>query len=180
MDTIAQILKALALKPPPLLLANSSARDKNSELIARLTLRGAFTIISGTDRLPASSVVQYVRRLTNKPEILFDHVPLARAGTCFQLADLLEEARPKPEPLLVFDFFCGFYDQDIKLATRMRILQRCIQALKRLSHFGPVIVLARHVLQPDDLLFYPALEDATDQILYLEDQKEAAIQLALL
>lgn len=180
MDTVAQILNALTLKPPPLLLVNSCAREKNSELIARMVLNGAFTIISGTDWLPASSVVTYLRHRTNTPEILFDRVPLARGGTCFQLVDLLEGARPKPEPLLVFDFFCGFYDQDIKLSTRVRILQSCIQALARLSHFGPVVVLARHVLQPDDILFYPAIEEIADQILYLEDEKEAAIQLAFL
>jgi hypothetical protein len=180
MDTITQILNSFTLKPPPLLLVNSSARAKNSELIARMTLRGAFTIISGTDRLPASSVVQYLRHRTNRPERLFDCVPLARGGTCFQLVDLLETTRPKPGPLLVFDFFCGFYDEDVKLDTRMRILERCVKGLEKFSHYGPVVVLARHVTQADDILFYPKVEEIADQILYLEDEKEAAIQLAFL
>ena len=180
MDTIAQILTALSLKPPPLLLVNSRARQKNSELIARMILNGAFTIISGTDRLPSSSVVKYLRQRTNRPQDLFRFVPFARGETCFKFANLLEEAQPKPEPLLVFDIFCGFYDQDIKLQTRMRVLKRCIQDLERLSRFRSVVVLAQHISHADDLLFYPIIEEIADQILYLEDEKEAAMQLAFL
>jgi hypothetical protein len=82
-------------------------------------------------------------RLPADPHVLLGRIRLSRAFTCFQLAELIENAPAGPEPLFVLEMLSTFYDESIPLADSERLLTTTIAHLKRLAATGPVIIGAR-------------------------------------
>jgi hypothetical protein len=68
---------------------------------------------------------------------------LSRAFTCFQLAELIENAPAGAEPLFVLDLLATFYDESVPLRDSERLLATTLAHLRRLAAAGPVIVGAR-------------------------------------
>jgi hypothetical protein len=68
---------------------------------------------------------------------------LSRAFTCFQLAELIENAPAGPEPLFVLDLLATFYDESVPLRDSERLLATTLTHLRRLAAAGPVIVGGR-------------------------------------
>jgi len=88
-------------------------------------------------------VARLARRLGADPHALLERTQLSRAITCFQLAELIENAPADPEPLFVLDLLATFCDESGALRESERLLARTIAHLKRLAAAGPVIVGAR-------------------------------------
>jgi hypothetical protein len=81
--------------------------------------------------------------LSSHPRTILGRIQLSRAFTCFQLAELIENAPAEPEPLFVLDMLTTFYDENVPLRDTERLLATTITHLKRLASVGPVIVGAR-------------------------------------
>lgn len=85
-------------------------------------------------------VARLTRRLTARPYRALERVRLSRAFTCFQLAELIENAATDPQPLFVLDLLATFYDESVPLRDVERLLDRTITHLKRLANAAPVVV----------------------------------------
>src|SRR5687767_4979776 len=104
-------------------------REKVVELITQWVLRGSFFLIIAGDWFVDHDDLRYsVFRYTNNfDEILDSRLRLTRARTCFQLLDLLREPDNQNKSILILDPLHHFYNEDIELPVRNRILQESCQ-----------------------------------------------------
>ena len=117
-------------------------------------------LFDGGNRFDGYFVARLARRLSahpvqagalgvHGPQATLGRIHISRAFTCFQLAELIENAPASPEPLFVLDLLATFYDESVPLRDSERLLESSISHLKRLAAAGPVIVGAR---QPQSLV----------------------------
>ncbi len=106
-------------------------------------------LFDGGNRFDGYFVARLARRLSAHPRATLGRIRISRAFTCFQLAELIENAPASPEPLFVLDLLATFYDESVPLPDSERLLSNTITHLKRLATIGPVIVGAR---QPPTLV----------------------------
>ncbi len=113
-------------------------------LLAGLTVVAArgqpLRVFDGGNRFDGYFVARLARRLRPDPQAVLENIRLSRAFTCFQLAELIENAPAAPEPLFVLDLLTTFYDESVPLRDVERLLETTIGHLKRLAAAGPVIV----------------------------------------
>ena len=178
MNTLIHIPTTFA-KTLRLIVISRQERSRLAELIATMALAGPFSIVAGSERLPSYKVARLLHDRTKAIKQIFNEAHIVRAPTCFQLIDLLENTRPIPEPLLVLDFLHTFYDQDIPMQVRMRILSRCIAQLERLALSRMVTVLTEYMEGDDYVRFYPLLEHFADKAIQIEREKENDSQPSL-
>jgi len=134
------MLPELAADRIVLIVAPRAARDGMLDLTATLARRGPVRVLDGGNQFNAYYVARAVRRhATNLSEILA-RVDLARAFTCYQMEALLLASPAEWVPTVVLDFLSTFYDENVPLAERRRLLQRCALHLRRLSRRAPVVV----------------------------------------
>jgi hypothetical protein len=85
--------------------------------------------------------------MTARPRSLKEalaRITLARAFTCYQMLTLLSETPAIPhQPTLALDLLATFYDESVPAAEALRLLERCLVDLRRLSAQAPVVVSAR-------------------------------------
>jgi hypothetical protein len=98
------------------------------------------------------------------PYDILDRMHLSRAFTCFQLAELIENAPAGPEPLFVLDLLATFYDESVPLRDSERLLATTLTHLRRLAAVGPVIVGGREpqTLVKERWLLLDQLQAAAD------------------
>lgn len=145
------------------------ARAEQTVLITRLALHGSFFLIAGGEWLPdQDSMHRAVRRHTKAVEETLKHVILARPSTCFQLRDQLKQARFQPRPVLILDVLHHFYDPDIDLSLRQRLLEDCCQSLVNLSRSRLVVVLVERLPVEEYERFIPILASVADETLEVE------------
>lgn len=105
-------------------------------------------IFDGGNRFDGYFVARLARQMVARPSpiqptdphALLSRIHLSRAFTCFQIAQLIENAYAGPEPLFVLELLSTFYDESIPPADSERLLTTTIAHLKRLATAGPVIV----------------------------------------
>ncbi len=133
-------------------------------LLAALTMMAArgqqVRVFDGGNRFDGYFTARLARRLSPDPYAILERVRLSRAFTCFQLAQLIENAPAAGVPaveapagsgaitqpaevLFVLDLLSTFYDESVPLRDAERLLTDTIAHLKRLAAAGPVIVGAR-------------------------------------
>ena len=137
----------LAAAQQPRLSLIWGARTPTQTLLAMFTWLAARgespRVFDGGNRFDGYFVARMARRLTPKPEAVMGRLHLSRAFTCFQLAQLIEEAQASLSPLLILDLLNTFYDENVPLRDVERLLTEVIAHLKRLAAVGPVIVGAQ-------------------------------------
>jgi hypothetical protein len=137
------------------------AETPTRALLAALTLMAAggrrVRVFDGGNRFDGYFIARLARRLSSNPHATLERVRLSRAFTCFQLAQLIENApaaggvpddsgpaSPQaPDVLFVLDLLSTFYDESVPLRDSERLLAKTITHLKRLAAGGAVIVGAR-------------------------------------
>jgi len=146
-----------------------------TELIVALALRGTFNLIAAGEWLPDQNRLRRaLRRQTVAVKETLDHLILVRPFTCFQFRDQLEQDNPKTHLLLILDFLHHFYNPDLDLSLRQRVLEECCRHVQRLSRSRHVIVLVQHLTVDEYLKFFPMIGSVADEI--LEAQEEAATE----
>jgi hypothetical protein len=91
---------------------------------------------------------------------------LSRVFTCYQMSALLSEEDFGPAPVLVFDFLATFYDQNVRVADRKRLLSGCLAHLAQLSRRAPVVlwVKQRSAIPQEALAFLDVVRAAAGQV----------------
>jgi hypothetical protein len=175
MNTLANIASdhlELVTRSRRLVLLETAGREGEAitELVAELALRGPLYVIAGGEWLPAYSLSRSIRRRTVEVKRSLDRVRLARPFTCYQLLDLLAQARPESEPILILDFLHHFYNPDIDLPVRGRTFQQCCGHLQRLAFSRPTLVFAEKLNTEGYARFFPLLASAADGVFSVEGE----------
>lgn len=137
-----------------------------TELIVQLALHGPYNLIAVDEWLPdRDTLYRSVRRHTLKLEETLDNPKVKRPMTCLQLLDLLMEADMQDRPTLILNFLHHFYNADVELSLRDRILERCCQYAKRLSLCSPVVILVPRLSTGEYNRFFPILAAVADEII---------------
>lgn len=100
-------------------------------------------VFDGGNSFDGYFVARLARRLSPQPYAVLHRIRLSRAFTCFQLAELIENASESRNPVFVLDLLATFYDESVPLRDSERLLAGTLTHLKRLAAAGPVIVGAR-------------------------------------
>lgn len=137
----------LAAAQQPRLSLIWGARTPTRTLLAMFTWlasRGETPrVFDGGNLFDGYFVARMARRMSPRPEVVLSRLRLSRAFTCYQLAQLIEEAGASLSPVLILDLLSTFYDESVPLRDVERLLTQVIAHLKRLAAVGPVIVGAR-------------------------------------
>lgn len=153
-----------------------------TELIARLALRGPFHFIAGGEWIPDQESMRCaVRRYTTQVTEVLDRPKLGRPSTCLQLRDQLNMADAQPYPILITNFLNRFYDPDVNLALRQRVLEQCCQQINVLSKTKSVFIMVEYLPADDYQAFFPIFESVADEILEVKEHLQLpALQYSLL
>ncbi|HEY9711099.1 MAG TPA: hypothetical protein V6D48_23025 [Oculatellaceae cyanobacterium] len=148
-------------------------REMLAKQIVQLALRGAYNLIAVDEWLPdRDTLYREVRRYTLKIEETLDNPNIKRPMTCLQLLDLLMEADMQNRPTLILNFLHHFYNADVQLTLRDRILEKCCQYTKRLSLCNPVVVLVPRLSSEEYRRFFPVLAALADEIIPVVERVE--------
>lgn len=143
--------------------------DRITEAIVQLALQGPFNLIAGDEWLPdRDTLTRAVRRYTVRVTETLDNPRLRRPMTCLQLLDLLMEADKGNRPTLITNFLHHFYNADVELSLRDRVLEQCCQYTKRLSLSNPVVVLVPRLCTEEYKRFFPLLASIANEIIPVE------------
>ncbi len=129
--------------------AHTPTRTLLTALTALAAQEHTLRVFDGGNRFDGYFVARLARRFSSAapravdPHVVLSRIRLSRAFTCFQLAELIENAPANGEPLFVLDLLSTFYDESVPLRDTERLLSITIAHLKRLAVIGPVIVGAR-------------------------------------
>ncbi len=155
--------------------------DKVTEHITQLALRGPFNLIAGDEWLPdRDTLYRSVRRHTLNVEETLEHPKLMRPMTCLQLLDLLMEADLQNRPTLILNFLHHFYNVDVGLSLRDRVLEQCCQYVKRLSFSNSVVVIVPHLCTDEYKRFFPLLAAVASEIIPAQDPPEEKVLQGML
>lgn len=155
-----------------LLLVETASKERGvvTELIIQLALHGPFNLITGDEWLPdRDTLYRSVRRYTLAVEATLDHPHLMRPMTCLQLLDLLMEADMQNKPTLILDFLHHFYNADVELSLRDRVLEQCCQYTKRLALSNSVVVLVPRLSTNEYRRFFPLLASIANEIIPVKE-----------
>jgi hypothetical protein len=155
-----------------LLLVETEGKERETitGLIVQLALRGTYNLIAGDEWLPdRDTLYRSVRRYTVKVKETLDRPKLVRPMTCLQLLDLLIETDKQNRPTLITNFLHHFYNGDLELSLRDRILEQCCQYARRLSLSNPVVVLVPHLSTEEYRRFFPVIASVADEIIPVEE-----------
>lgn len=148
-------------------------QDRITNLIVQLALRGPFNLIAGDEWLPdRDTLMRLVRRYTLDIEETLDNPRLRRPMTCLQLLDLLVESDKGNKPTLITNFLHHFYNGDVELSLRDRVLEQCCQYTKRLSLSNLVFVLVPRLNTEEYKRFFPVLASIANEIIPVEEEIE--------
>jgi hypothetical protein len=113
-----------------------------NELAAHLVLEGPVQVLDGGNFLDAYTIARLVRRRTHHLEAVLEQLGVARAFTCYQMVSLLAAQPERPIPVLAFGLLTTFRDENVPLAERRLMLERCLDHIRRLSRKAPVVINA--------------------------------------
>lgn len=182
-------LGSLSLLPPnplgqmvTIAILHGKLHKELTELIARLALRGPFHFIAGGEWIPdQDSMRRAVHRYTTQVTEVLDRPKLGRPATCLQLRDQLNMADVQPYPILITNFLNRFYDPDVNLVLRQRVLEQCCQQVRFLSKTKSVFILIEYRPADDYQAFFPIVESVADEIFEVKEHLQLpTIQYSLL
>lgn len=151
-----------------LLVSPSATLPALFEMVARLAQHGELFVLDGGNIFQGYGLAAALRRQHADVAQCLQHVMLSRTFTCYQVAALLEEDQLAGKPVLALDFLSTFYDQDIRIAERRRLLLHCIRRLQMLARTMPVAVWVRQrsVVPEESLAFLEILQRAAGRVWY--------------
>ena len=148
-----------------LVLAPRDVRRKvMTDLTARLALKGAVRLVDGGNSFDAYGLARQLRGQSCAWRTALERVIVARAFTCYQMVALVAQMPSHPPPTLALDLLDTFYDENVPLPERRRLLAESLTHLWRISRFVPVAVSGclPERGQPGDLL--EMLAEAAGQV----------------
>jgi hypothetical protein len=148
---------ALQLSPRQLhlvLAPHRAQRQMMTILTARLALTGRVRLVDAGNCFDGYGLARQLRQQTSYWQQALERVSVARAFTCYQVETLLTEAVADFSPVLVLNLLDTFYDENVKLPERLRLLDVSLSELRRLCRMASVAISACSPTrdQPGELL----------------------------
>ena len=134
---------ALQLSPRQLhlvLAPHRAQRQMMTILTARLALTGRVRLVDAGNCFDGYGLAHQLRQQTSYWQAALERVSVARAFTCYQVETLLTEAVADLSPVLVLNLLDTFYDENVKLPERLRLLEVSLSELRRLCRMASVAV----------------------------------------
>jgi hypothetical protein len=151
-----------------ILAPRSAGRKLANAFIARLALAGEVRVLDGGNLFDFHTIARSVRRETYELEAALERICVARAFTCYQMVALLVQTPTSQAPTLVLDLLSTFYDENVPLLERLRLLEQSLAQLRRLSQPAPVVVSAAGSPADPSGELLARLETEADHVLRLE------------
>ena len=157
LDYSKNIDHPLQLSPRQLHLAlapHRAQRQMMTILTARLALTGRVRLVDAGNCFDGYGLARLLRQQTSAWQQALERVSVARAFTCYQVETLLTELVADFSPVLVLNLLDTFYDENVKLGERTRLLQVSLAELRRLCSAASVAVSTCYPTreQPTELL----------------------------
>jgi hypothetical protein len=148
-------------------------RQMMTILTARLALTGRVRLVDAGNCFDGYGLARQLRQQTSSWQQALERVSVARAFTCYQVETLLSESVADVSPVLVLNLLDTFYDENVKLPERMRLLEVSLAELRRLCRMASVAVSASLPSrdQPSELL--EKLEKSAGQVWSFEEPQPA-------
>jgi hypothetical protein len=136
------------------LAPHRAQRQMMTVLTARLALTNRVRLVDAGNCFDGYGLARQLRQRTSSWQAALDRVSVARAFTCYQVETLLTESVADFSPVLVLNLLDTFYDENVKLSERMRLLEVSLSELRRLCRSASVAVSASlpNRNQPGELL----------------------------
>jgi hypothetical protein len=144
-------------------------RQMMTLLAARLALTGRVRLVDAGNCFDGYGLARQLRQQTSSWQPALERVSVARAFTCYQVETLLTELVSDFAPVLVLNLLDTFYDENVKLVERVRLLEVSLGELRRLGRAASVAVSVSLPApgQPGELL--EKLEGASGQVWSFEE-----------
>jgi hypothetical protein len=167
---------SLQLSPRQLhlvLAPHRAQRQMMTILAARLALTGRVRLVDAGNCFDGYGLARQLRQQTSYWQAALDRVSVARAFTCYQVETLLTESVADFSPVLVLNLLDTFYDENVRLPERLRLLEVSLAELRRLCRVASVAVSASLPKrdQPGELL--EILAGAAGQVWSFEEPQPA-------
>lgn len=145
------------------------------ELAARIAYNNPLRVLDGGNCFNAYIVARELARHTTNVERALEGIQVARAFTCYQVLTLLEETPVEEVPTLVLNLLDTFYDENVSLTERQRLLNSSLHELRRLSNRASVGISARlpGVELQEAVSLLERLEAEADHVWRLETEQPA-------
>ncbi len=153
-------------------------RQMMTLLAARLAVSGRVRLLDAGNGFDGYGLARQLRQQTSYWQAALERVSVARAFTCYQVETLLTDSVADPSPVLVINLLDTFYDENVKLVERLRLLEVSLAQLRRLCRAAAVAVSTCQTApdQPAELL--EKLEGASAQVWsYTEPQPLEPLRL---
>jgi hypothetical protein len=115
-------------------------RQMMTILTARLALAGHVRLLDAGNCFDGYGLARQLRQQTSSWQPALERVSVARAFTCYQVETLLTESMANFSPVLVLNLLDTFYDENVKLAERVRLLEVSLAEIRRLCRAAAVAV----------------------------------------
>lgn len=125
-----------------LIAARSAGYRLMNALAAHLALAGPLQVLDGGNGFDLYAIARAARQQAARPDAVLQRINIARAFTCYQMVSLLAEHGASERPTLVMNLLGTFYDENVQLAERLRLLRSGLTLLRHLSRQTPVLVSA--------------------------------------
>lgn len=117
-------------------------RQMMTLLTARMALNGRVRLVDAGNCFDGYGLARQLRLQTSYWQQALERVSVARAFTCYQVETLLTETVADSAPALVLNLLDTFYDENVKLPERLRLLEVSLSELRRLCRMASVAVSA--------------------------------------
>jgi len=166
------------------ILAPHAGRSVMLETAAHFALHGPVRVLDGGNHFNAYLVARSIRRFTADIDSALTRINLARAFTCYQMeallsaAALLVQQQPASAPAaLVLDLLATFYDENVALIERQRLLKLCQRCFKVIAAHSPLLISLRPAMfdRPDQQDLLDEMLDFVDDVWQAEAPAVPAI-----
>jgi hypothetical protein len=126
-----------------LLSGSHAATEAIFPIIARLSTESKIMVLDCGNRFNVFPLAREIRKITPKVTTSLKNISIARAFTCYQVVALLSSLAILPDYAIVLDLLSTFYDENVPVVERKRLLLESIVHLRRLSVPSPVLVTTK-------------------------------------
>jgi len=131
------------------------------DLVVAYAMQGSVRVLVGGNRFSVHEIAYALAAQTAEYyNILENHISLARAETCYQMAGLLKNTPAADAPTLVSDFLSPFYEEGMAEKEVDELLFESFAELRRLCQCAPLVLTASQDEKRKRLLL--ALEKTDD------------------
>src|SRR3972149_7542518 len=114
-------------------------RSAMQELVDRFAMQEAVQVIVGGNWISFDGLPLLLGERAGSLYEILDNISVSRAETCYQMVDTLQTLQPSAAPLIITDMLTSFYEKDLTEQEVGMLLKKCLDRIKYLSLFAPVL-----------------------------------------